>query len=342
MQSPFQDRVARRRPDASVSGRHETSAAGACLALCALAAGVVSAAPAVPMTEAAYRAEVERWRAERDERLRAPGGWLSLVGLVWLRPGANRFGSARDNDVILPQPTPAHAGAFVVEGRAVQVVVEAGAAVTLNGGPAKSGAFRTDATPAPDVLACGTATWQVIERGGRLGVRVRDSASPARKAFAGSRWFPIDPAYRVVARLVPRVGSTKMVVPDASGGKQELESPGTLELTLLGKPQRLDPVLDGDDPADQMIVFRDLTSGRQTYGAGRFVRALRQRDGTFIVDFNRAYAPPCAFTPYATCPLPPEQNRLRIAVPAGQENNNDESQDSRHGEPHHDDQKPTK
>ena len=178
--------------------------------------------------------------------------------------------------------------------------------MTLNGHPARSGPFRTDGAGTPDVLVSGTVSWQVIERGDRLGVRVRDSASPARRTFAGSRWYPIDPAFRVVAHLVPHASATTIVVPDATGGRQTLESPGTLELTLRGQPVRLDPVLDGDDPSDQMIVFRDLTSGRETYGGGRFVRALKQADGTFVVDFNRAYSPPCAFTPYATCPLPPD------------------------------------
>jgi uncharacterized protein (DUF1684 family) len=314
------------------------------LGVALLVLGRAAGAPGA-VSDAAYRAEVERWRVARDERLRAPDGWLSLVGLTWLRPGANRFGSAPDNDVVLPAPAPAHAGTFVVDGHAVKLLVEPGAALTQAGGPARSGPFHTDAAPAPDVLASGTLTWQVIERGDRLGVRVKDSASPARRAFAGSRWFPIDSAFRVVGRLVPRAGATKMVVPDAAGGRQTLESPGTLELSLRGQPVRLDPVLDGDDPTDQMIVFRDLTSGHETYGAGRFVRALRQPDGTFVVDFNRAYAPPCAFTPYATCPLPPAQNRLKIAVPAGQKNDQkndeDDARGGTHGEPRPD-RKPPK
>lgn len=298
-----------------------------------LAAGVLAAVgPAGPSMSTAspkddasyrstsYRAGVERWRAARDARLRTPDGWLALVGLSWLSPGQNRFGSARDNEVVLPAPVPAHVGAFVVDGHDVKLVVSPGVAVTMNGGPAKSGPFRTDAVQAPDVLASGSVSWQVIARGDRLGVRVKDSESAARRTFTGSRWYPIDPTYRAVARFVPRTGSTKMVVPDATGGRQALESPGTLEMTVAGTPVRLDPVLDGDDPNDQMIVFRDQTSARETYGAGRFVRALRQSDGTFVVDFNQAYAPPCAFTPYATCPLPPEQNRLKIAIRAGQRN----------------------
>jgi uncharacterized protein (DUF1684 family) len=292
-----------------------------------LAAGVLAAVGpggastlARPANDATYRADVERWRAARDARLRAPDGWLTLVGLAWLSPGQNRFGSARDNEVPLPAAVPAHAGTFVVDGHDVKLVVASGVSMTMNGAPAKSGPFRTDASPTPDVLASGTISWQIIARGDRLGVRVKDSESATRRAFSGSRWYPIDPAYRAVARFVPRVGSTKIVVPDATGTRQTLESPGTLEMTVAGARVRLDPVLDGDDPNDQMIVFRDLTSARETYGGGRFVRALRQPDGTFVVDFNQAYAPPCAFTPYATCPLPPEQNRLKVAIRAGQRN----------------------
>jgi uncharacterized protein (DUF1684 family) len=332
MQRPSSARIFRRSRDAA-------AVIGICLVVTGVARSAEPGGGAV--NEAAYRADVERWRAGRDERLRAPDGWLSLVGLVWLKPGVNRFGSARDNDVHLPAGVPAHAGAFVVEGRAVKLVTEPGAAVTLGGAPAKAGPLRTDAAGEPDVLASGTVTWQVIERGERLGVRIKDSASPARGAFAGSRWFPIDPAYRVVARLVPHARATKMAVPDASGGKQTLESPGTLELSLRGTPVRLDPVLDGDDPSDQMIVFRDLTSGRETYGGGRFVRALKQADGTFVVDFNRAYSPPCAFTPYSTCPLPPEQNRLKISVPAGERNDGHDVAGGSHDSPRGD-RKPTR
>jgi uncharacterized protein (DUF1684 family) len=265
-----------------------------------------------------YVAEVEAWRTAREARLRAPDGWLSIVGLTWLHQGENRFGSAADDDVVLPGVTPPHAGSFVLEGRAVRLEIPAGSPVTLNGKPATSRALRTDVSATPDVLAVGAVSWQLIERGGRIGVRVSDREKPLRTNWLGTRWFAIDPAYRVIAHLEERPG--EMVVPDASGGKQRLKSPGTLTFSLGGRPQRLDPVLDGDDDGDQLIVFRDATSGRETYGGGRFVRARRQPDGTFVLDFNRAYAPPCAFTPYATCPLPPAQNRLHVAIPAGERN----------------------
>jgi uncharacterized protein (DUF1684 family) len=267
---------------------------------------------------AGYVAEVEAWRAAREARLRAPDGWLSIVGLTWLHEGENRFGSAADDDVVLPRLTPPHAGTFVRSGDVVRLVLPAGSPIKLNGQPATSRVLRTDAAATPDVMTVGTVSWQVIARGARVGVRVSDSDSPLRSSWRGTRWFAIDPAYRVVARLEPHAG--EMIVPDASGGKQTLKSPGTLTFTLNGKPQRLDPVLDGDDEGDQLVVFRDATSGGDTYGGGRFLRARRQADGTFVLDFNRAYAPPCAFTPYATCPLPPSQNRLRVAVPAGERN----------------------
>src|SRR5262249_17312768 len=154
----------------------------------------------------------------------------------------------------------------------------------LNGAPATSRALRTDAAPEPDpdVLAVGSVSWTVIERGDRIGVRARDAESPARRTWRGSSWVAIGPAFRAVARPQPRAGATEMVLPDASGGKQTLKSPGTLAFTLRGQTLRLDPVLDGDDDADQLIAFRDLTSARETYGGGRFVRAQRQPDGTFV------------------------------------------------------------
>jgi uncharacterized protein len=294
---------------------------GPCLLGATLAATATVAAGAPPSPADGYRAEVARWRAERENRLRAHDGWLTVVGLFWLKPGANRFGSARGNDILLPDVAPPYAGTFFVQGQSVQLTVPTGSPITLNGRPPQARVLRTDVGPTPpDVLAIGSVSWQLIERGDRLGVRVKDSSNPLRRTFPGSSWFPVVPAYRVVARLTPRKGPLEMVVPDAAGGSQRMESPGTLTFTLLGKPQHLDPVLDGDDAADQLIMFRDLTSGHETYGGGRFLRAMRQPDGTYVLDFNRAFAPPCAFTPYATCPLPPEQNRMRVAVNAGEKN----------------------
>jgi hypothetical protein len=283
--------------------------------------------PAAPAPPAGYRAEIEAWRRDREQQLRAPDGWLALVGLTWLHPGANRFGAGPDDDVPLPAPAPRHAGTLLVDGATVRVSLSPGVSGTRNGRPwlAAAGAgaaptpLRTDTTAGgPDVLGFGGVTLQVIERGGRLGARVKDPQSPRRVHFAGLAWFPVAPEYHAVARLAAHDKAVEIVVPDASGGKQRLESPGTLSFTLAGKALRLDPVRDGGDDADLLVVFRDETTGRETYGAGRFLRARRRPDGSYDLDFNRAYSPPCAYTPYATCPLPPPQNKLGMRVPAGE------------------------
>ena len=208
--------------------------------------GVVAAAPTGSDAPAGYAAETAAWRATRETRLRAPDGWLAVVGLTWLRPGANRFGSARDNDVLMPAPVAAHAGTLVLEGHTVRLEVP--------GAPPR--ALHTDATASVDTLKAGTVSWQVIERGERFGVRVRDRASARHKSFAGCVWFPIDPAYRVVAHLTPREGPTEVVVPDAAGGKQTLKSVGTLGFILGGKPQHLDPVLEQQGVAE-LLHFLD-------------------------------------------------------------------------------------
>jgi uncharacterized protein len=285
-------------------------------------AGQPAPTPAAPLEP---RAEAESFRREREARLRAPDGWLSLVGLHWLHPGENRFGGAPDDEVRMPPSVPAHAGKLFVDAGGVRVEIAPGVIATVGGKPLPAGArlpLRTDAGDAqPDIVTLGQATLQVIVRGDRVGARLKDPDSAARRRFAGLDWYPIAPAFRVTARLEAHEAPVKLVVPDASGGHQELVSPGTLTFTLGGHAQRLDPVVDGDDPGNLLVVFRDATSGRQTYGAGRFVRARRLPDasgGGWVLDFNQAYAPPCAFTPYATCPLPPPQNRLGLAVTAGE------------------------
>src|SRR4051812_21909848 len=189
---------------------------------------------AAPMTTptAAYNTETETWRREREARLRAPDGWLALVGLAWLHAGANRFGSAPDDEIRLPAPAPPHAGTLILDGGAVRLELRAGTAALLDGKPAPGRGplpIQTDAAPGgPSILAYGGVSLQVIARGGRFGARVKDRASPALAAFAGLDWFPIDAAYNVSARLSPGSRPGKIVVPDASGGRQELDSPGTL------------------------------------------------------------------------------------------------------------------
>jgi uncharacterized protein (DUF1684 family) len=268
----------------------------------------------------AHRQEIEAWQKTRDARLRADGGWLTVAGLFWLKPGANRFGSAAGNDIVLPADSaPGSAGTFVVDGKRVSVQVEPGAGVTLAGKPVTKVGLRSDAAGAePDVLALGALTMQVIERDGRLAIRLKDLHSQLRRSFKGLRYYPTKLSYRVVARFIPHSKPVSIALPNMLGFSENVPSPGTAEFELRGKTMRLDPVIETPGDTVLFFVFRDQTSGKTTYGAGRFLYADPPRDGKIVLDFNKAYTPPCGFTPYATCPLPPKQNRLPVAIEAGE------------------------
>jgi len=200
--------------------------------------------------------------------------------------------------------------------------VRPGVAVTLAGKPVTRAALGTDAGGAtPDLLALGALTLQIIDRGGRLGVRVKDMNSPVRARFKGLRYFPIDPRYRVVARFVPHPKPVTLAVPTVLGTVERMPSPGYASFMLPGAsgpaPLRLDAVVEPGE-TQLFFIFRDATAGKTTYGGGRFLYADPPADGKIVIDFNRAYSPPCAFTPHATCPLPPPNNRLPVAVEAGE------------------------
>jgi len=214
----------------------------------------------------------------------------------------------------------------------VRVEVRPGAAVTLAGKPVARAELRSDAGGAtPDVLALSALTLQIIDRGGRLGVRLKDMKSPARAAFKGLRYFPIDPRFRVVATFVAHDKPVSINVPNVLGMVERMPSPGYASFVLDGagksgksgktQPLRLDAVLEPGE-TQLFFIFRDATAGKTTYGAGRFLYADPPAKGTtnstVILDFNRAYSPPCAFTPHATCPLPPANNRLPVPIEAGE------------------------
>jgi uncharacterized protein (DUF1684 family) len=270
--------------------------------------------------DAGHVHEIEDWRRQRVQRLTADGGWLTVAGLFWLKPGANRFGADAANEIVLPaHSAPAQAGAFVLEGGRVRVEVRPGAAVTLAGKPVARAELRSDAGGAtPDVLALSALTLQIIDRGGRLGVRLKDMKSPVRAAFKGLRYFPIDQRFRVVAKFVPNEKPVSIRVPNVLGMVESMPSPGYASFVLDGKtPLRLDAVLEPGE-TELFFIFSDRTAGKTTYGAGRFLYADPPTNGKVILDFNKAYSPPCAFTPHATCPLPPANNRLPVPIEAGE------------------------
>lgn len=274
-------------------------------------------APA-PLDETQMREEIETWRQQRHERLLQPDGWLSLVGLSWLEPGANPVGSGEDNRIRLPTTAPEHLGVLHLDGQAVRFEAEPGAGATLSGQPLTSTELVTDADGEPTVIESGSVSFYIIVRQDRFGVRIKDSQAPSLLAFAGMDSYPIDLAWRLEARLEPYDPPKPISVPNILGTATEQQSPGALVFTIDGQSHRIDALPGGDD-GSLFLVFGDTTSGKETYGGGRFLYTDPPGDnGLVTVDFNRAYNPPCVFTPYATCPLPPPQNKLNIAVRAGE------------------------
>jgi len=275
----------------------------------------------VPSPDPAYVAEIEAWRAERLQRLTAEDGWLTVVGLHWLGAGVNRFGSDPGNEIPLSAPgIPAVAGnvEIIPDGSVVARAAE-GAIVTINGAPLVQSVLRSDAHGEPDIVGVGRLSFHIIDRGGRLGARVKDPEAPARSNFAGLQHFPIDPRYRATAKLEPYAEPKEVPIPTVLGTPTTMLAPGVLRFTLRGEELSLEPYVNAADDPEYFLIFRDRTSGDTTYGGGRFLDAAAVgADGTTVVDFNLAYSPPCAFTPHATCPLPPPQNSLRVAVEAGE------------------------
>ena len=269
-----------------------------------------------------YRQEIETWRQEREERLQAEEGWLTIAGLYWLNDGENTVGTGPTNDIILPSGSaPAHVGAFTVQNgkttfeAAKEVTVmqhgKSVVAATLVPGPG------TGAAP-DDALVIGELTLWLHKSGERSAIRLRDKASPLRKNFTGCRWFPIEPTYRVTARFTPYAEPKPIIMANVLGDREHYTSPGVVEFTLHGQELRLEPVSSGSDRL--FFVFRDGTSGNETYGAARFLTADGPQNGQVVLDFNKAVNPPCAYNPFTTCPLPSRDNRLTLRIEAGELN----------------------
>jgi uncharacterized protein (DUF1684 family) len=259
-----------------------------------------------------YSASILKWRQERQGKLRADDGWLTVAGLFWLKQGKNTFGSAESNAIELPKSEPSKAGSFVLKQGKVFLHLNPGIQMTLNGKPAQDVELRADT----DKLQSGDITMFVINRGDKIGVRLKEKNSAARKSFKGLSYYRIDPNLRVVADFVPYDPPKKIAIPTVLGTKVDEPSPGRAEFVIAGKKLSLEPV---EEDADTLFfIFKDPTAGHETYGAGRFLYTPKPRDGKVVLDFNKAENPPCAFTPYATCPLPPPQNRLDVPIRAGE------------------------
>ena len=285
-------------------------------AACALLLAACGRTPQVDPV--AYQQDIDSWRATRLKNVAGPDGWTTLVGLYWFKEGANRFGSAAGSDLALESPRlPADAGTFTLAKGKVSFAAAKGTDIRSAGKPVTAQQLGTDADPDTTVLTHGSITFYAIQRGPRYGLRVKDSEADARVHFKGLEYYPLDQKWRFEARFVPYTPMKKIPIINILGMEDDMNSPGAVEFEMDGKQYRLDAVLE-DGETDYFIMFGDPTNGKQTYGAGRFMYVKPPVNGVTVLDFNKSYNPPCAFSHYATCPLPPPQNRLPFAITAGE------------------------
>ena len=264
-----------------------------------------------------WEADLLAWRERRLARLQSDSGWLTLVGLHPLEPGEHTLGSAEINDIVLPVG-PDVAGSLVVEDGEVRASFLPAADVRQQGERVTETDMVDDLPGEPTVLTLDRLSFYVIERAGALFLRVKDPESPARKGFVGLDSYPPDPAWRFEARFEQHPADTTLEIANIVGFVEQAPSWGTLVFTAGGEEHRLDVLAE---PGDEQlfVIFGDETNRDETYGAGRYLYTdPPDESGRVVVDFNRAYNPPCAFTAYATCPLPPRQNRLPLRVTAGE------------------------
>lgn len=276
-----------------------------------LAAAILAAAPDVP----SYRAEIEKYRRDRIAELTAPDGWLAVRGLFWLHEGANTAGSDPASEIRLPARTAKRVGVFTLAGGQVSFTADSGAAVTAGGKPVSTLTF---ARGADSSIVTERVTIAAIRRGDKVGLRMWDPEHPNRTGFRNLTYFPLAPAYRLRAKFTAYDKLKPVQVPNVLGQLVTMESPGYVAFTILGRPFRLEPVYETSKHEDLFFIFKDLTSKTETYEAGRFLHTPLPKDGIVDLDFNRAYNPPCAFTEFATCPLPVKENQLSVRIPAGE------------------------
>jgi len=269
------------------------------------------------ITPEAHRDEVLAHRKARVARLTADKGWLSLVNKVWLRNGVQKIGSDPGSEILLPDGASAKAGVITLKDGVVQFEANPSVEVFSRGDRVTSLVMRSDADKDPDELVIGSLGIELIVRGGDLAIRVRDAKNPLRIQFPGLSVYPIDPSWRIVARLEPFTNEKEVILEDGDGKPQPYLSPGAALFEKDGKTCRLEPVYESDRKR-LFVLFSDPTNHDETYGAGRFLYAPLPIDGRVLLDFNKAFNPPCAFTPYSTCPLPSPENRLPLRVEAGE------------------------
>jgi uncharacterized protein (DUF1684 family) len=264
---------------------------------------------------AEYRAEIEKYRAVRVAELTAPDGWLAVRGLFWLHEGANTAGSDPASEIRLPPRAAKRLGVFTLAAGQVSFAADQGASVTVDGKPITTFTFGRGAESSITTAGVSLA---FIRRGDKIGLRMRDPEDANRTGFRGLKYFPLNPVYRLSAKFTAYEKPKQVPVPNVLGQLVSMESPGYVEFKIKGESYLLEPVYETSRHEDLFFIFKDLTSRTETYEAGRFLHTPLPQNGIVDLDFNRAYNPPCAFTEFATCPLPIKANQLSIRIPAGE------------------------
>lgn len=297
----------------------------------------------------AYTTEITEWRKARENKLRSDNGWLTVAGLYWLKQGENWLGTIPTSNVLLPKKAPATLGSLRLDGDTlnprlhffpvtnipVNITKADGTPVNPILDSAQTLAFDNDNGSKPDIISIGDLSMFVVRRttksGLRFGIRLRDKASAARQHFKGCTWFPVKPEYRTEARFTPYAEPKTIEIENILGGLEKHTAIGTLDFTLNGKEYKLEAEQEGNK---LFINFRDETSGKagvnETYPAGRFLYAELPQNGVTVLDFNKAENPPCAFTNFATCPLPPRINWLKTKIEAGEKTHHPYEENNRH------------
>jgi uncharacterized protein (DUF1684 family) len=277
--------------------------------------GCQSSPPVIP-DEAAYLKDTRAWQQQRLERLKDKNGWLSLAGLFWLEEGSNRFGSDPDNDIQFTDKAAPFCGTLELDRGEVTLRVAEGVEIYSGDSLVSQMKLVDDHLPNTTRLQQGDLAWYIVKRGERYGIRLRDYKNPRINELDHIPSYPVQTSYVVEATLVPFDEPRIMTVATPIDGyTEDYECPGILHFRIKGKKLTLHPFNSG---TGYFLVIADETTGLETYGAGRFMYAAPDSAGRVILDFNRAYNPPCAFSPYATCPMPPKENFLPVAIEAGE------------------------
>jgi len=289
-----------------------------------LAGPLAAAQAAVTSAESEWRQDLDAWRARRAQQIDSPDGWLTLVGLEWLKPGANSFGAAPDNSIQIHAQVPGHMGMLIVSGATVQLMAAMDGfspELMIDGKPAQEGPLVTGAKPSN--LTFRGLSLAVLDRGGRYVLRIKDGDSPTRTGFRGLNWYAPDPNLSIEASWTPFTPPQTEAIPTVLGTTLNLPSPGIGTFELGGQKFTLEPVLEHPGDKTLFFILSDQTLKDSTYIGGRVLHAPfpdqgLDKPGKLILDFNRLENPPCAYTSYATCPLPPDRNRLPVAIEAGE------------------------